>query len=272
MSGIAVGQIVGIPLGTILADLFNFRTPFLMFAGTMGLAWLLIWYFVPQPDVQRDTQRLSIQRAVGNYFQLLKDPAPAAATIAYGLMFFSIGLYVIYLPTWLEATLQVSGTLIASLFFVGGIANVVTGPLAGRFSDKVGRKPLIVSSCLGLGLIMLATTYMIADMWMAYFVFALAMVMVAMRISPLQSLLTALVPDQKRGILMSLAIAVGQAGIGLGGAVAGLAYTEYGYFSNTVMAAVAIILMALLVQFYLPEPKGDTVRELTPEPAKVARS
>lgn len=268
MSGIAVGQIVGIPLGTVLADLFNFRTPFLMFAGTMGFAWLLIWYFVPQPDVQRDTKRLSLRRAVNNYFQLLRESAPASAVAAYGLMFFSIGLYVIYLPTWLETTLHVSGAAIASLFFVGGIANVVTGPLAGRFSDKVGRKPLIVYSCLGLGIIMLVTTYLITNMWVAYFLFALAMVMVAMRISPLQSLMTALVSDERRGILMSLAIATGQVGIGIGGAVAGLAYTEYGYISNTVMGAISIILMALLVQFFLPEPEGDVAQELAPETAK----
>ncbi|MDX1547121.1 MAG: MFS transporter [Rhodothermales bacterium] len=269
MSGIAVGQIIGIPLGTLLADWFDFRMPFLAFAATMGLAWLLIWFYVPQPDVERDPHRLSVGRALRNYAALMKEPILVVAVVAFFLMFFSIGLYVIYLPTWLENTLGVGGEQIASLFLAGGLANVVAGPIAGRVSDDVGRKPLVVISCLGLGVVMLVTTYLVTAMWIAYALFAVAMVMVAMRISPLQSLMTALVADHRRGILMSLAVAVGQIGIGLGAAVAGLAYTAYGYLSNTAIGAVAIFIMALLVHYFLPEPDGDpTAREAPAEPAE----
>src|SRR5690606_10088794 len=38
MSGIAFGQIIGVPVGTLLADFFGFRWPFLMFAFSMLLA------------------------------------------------------------------------------------------------------------------------------------------------------------------------------------------------------------------------------------------
>jgi predicted MFS family arabinose efflux permease len=259
MSGIAFGQILGIPLGTVLADWVDFRVPFLMFGGTMAVAWGLIWQYVPQPEVDLDPQRLSLKRAILRYAELLRTPATAVATVVYFLMFFSIGLYVIYLPTWLERTLLVSGEEVASLFLVGGLANVVAGPLAGRLSDSWGRKPLIVASCLGLGVIMLATTYVVDGMWVAYGFFAAAMVMVAMRISPIQSLLSALVPAQRRGLLMSLAVAIGQVGISIGAAVAGLTFTEYGYLSNTVIGAVAILLMAGLVVVGLPEP--DASRE-----------
>lgn len=254
MSGIAFGQIIGIPLGTILADLINYRWPFLMFAITMGGAFVLIWRVVPQPDVDRDQRRLSVKRAVVDYFRLLRQSETGAASFAYFLMFFSIGLYVVYLPTWLERSLGVSGRAIATLFLVGGVANVVTGPLAGNLSDRIGRKPLVIWSCIGLAIVMLLTTYLVVNMWMAYLLFGFAMVMVAMRLSPLQSLLSALVIDAKRGILMSLAVAVGQIGIGISGALAGPAYTEYGYVSNTVLGAIAISMMAILVWWKLPEP------------------
>jgi predicted MFS family arabinose efflux permease len=84
------------------------------------------------------------------------------------------------------------------------------------------------------------------------------MIMVAMRISPLQSLLTALVPDARRGLLMSLAVGIGQVGIGLGSFIAGISFVEYGYFSNTVIGAVSVVLMAVLVQIGLPEPGRST--------------
>ncbi len=254
MSGVAFGQIIGIPIGTVLADQFGFRAAFIMFAGSMTLTTVMIWLFVPQPKVERDKAPLTISRAAATYMELIRRPAVAAASATYFLMFFSIGLYVIYLPTWLESHLNVSGTVIATLFFVGGLATVVTGPMAGKISDTTGRKPLIVWSCLGLSVIMALTTWVVNSMLTAYIFFGLTMVMIAMRISPLQSLMTALVEDRRRGALLSLAVAIGQVGIGIGGAVAGIAYTQYGYVSSTLVGAAAILAMAALVHFRLPEP------------------
>lgn len=254
MSGVAFGQIIGIPVGTVLADQFGFRAAFLMFAGTMTLTTLLIWGFVPQPDVERDTDRLTLAKAISTYKELLARRVVVSASATYFLMFFSIGLYVIYLPTWLERTLGVSGTAIASLFLVGGVATVIAGPAAGKLSDRIGRKPLIVGSCLGLAVVMTLTTYVIDSMWMAYLLFGATMIMIAMRMSPLQSLMTALVEERRRGALLSLAVAIGQVGIGIGGAVAGMAYTNYGYVSNTLVGAASILGMAWLVQRALPEP------------------
>jgi predicted MFS family arabinose efflux permease len=90
------------------------------------------------------------------------------------------------------------------------------------------------------------------------------MITVGMRISPLQSLLTALVPDNRRGLLMGLAVGLGQAGIGLGSFAAGLLYGPYGYLSNTVAAALAMGAMALLVWKGLPEPDLRPRRSATP--------
>jgi predicted MFS family arabinose efflux permease len=257
MSGIAFGQIIGIPLGTILADTLGFRWAFLMFAITMGMASLFIWLVVPQPEVRRDTSQLSLIHIGRRYRSLLGRRETLAACISYFLMFFSIGLFVTYLPTWLESHLGVSGTHIASLFLVGGIANVLSGPASGRLSDRVGRKPLVLASCIGMGFVMIATTLVVDTMLAAYTLFSLAMVTVGMRISPLQALLTALVRDQRRGTLMALAIACGQAGIGLGSLVAGATYVPYGYGVNTFIGATGILIMAAVVHTMIPEPSGD---------------
>lgn len=257
MSGIAFGQIIGIPIGKIVADLFGFRWPFLVFALTMAVATVLIWRFVPQPDVQRDRDRLSIRRAVSNYGQLLKNPETAAAAAVYFLMFFSIGLYVTFLPLWLQQQVGITGTEIAVLFLVGGVANMVSSPVAGHLSDRIGRKPLIIASCLGMSGLMVGTTYLVGGVWSASVLFALIMVMVALRISPLQSLLTALVPGARRGILMSLSVAIGQIGFGVASGLAGFTYVAYGFLSNTLVGALLLVLMAFLVQGWMPEPQQE---------------
>lgn len=265
VSGVAVGQILGIPAGKFLANTFGFKWPFLMFAITMTISAFLVWFFVPQPNVQRDTSRLTFSSVFLRYTNLIKKPEVFAATVVYFLMFLSLGLYVIFFPTWLEDVVGLSAWNIQILFVVGGIANVLSSPVAGKLSDRVGRKPLIVVSCIGLGLIMIATTYFVSNAWYAYIMFAMAMIMFALRFSPLQSLMTALVTSERRGMLMSLAIAIGQVGMGLGSALAGPAYTAYGYVSNTYLGAVAIFAMAIIVVKMLPEP-GDEMTVETLEP------
>ncbi len=257
MSGIAMGQILGIPIGTVLAEYMGFRAPFLAFAGLMILTFLLIWLTVPQPDVKLQRARITVLGSIRKYLLMLQKPEIIAAAGSYFLMFLSISLYVIFLPTWLETTFEVSGNEIATLFFAGGIANVITGPQAGKLSDKWGRKSIIIFSCVGLALVMIFTTLLVQSFWMAYPLFFVTMMLVAMRISPFQALTTELVSAGKRGTLMSLLVAIGQVGYGLGGSIAGPAYVWKGYFSNTVIGAIMIFGMAFLVWRYLPEPEVE---------------
>lgn len=260
MSGVAAGQIVGIPLGKFLAGILSFRWPFIVYGIAMLIALLLVAQFVPQPDVKRSKGPLTISRSISNYAQLLKETKIVAAAAAYTLMFSGIGLYLVFLPTWLETEVLLSNNDIVFLFLIGGVMNVLTGPLAGRVSDRVGRKPLIISSCIGLSLIMVATTLVVDGKWMAYAFFGLAMVMIAMRISPFQALITALVSADRRGILMSLSIAIGQVGMASGSALAGFVYErfgDYGYFSNTLLGAIGMMAMAFVVWQFIPEPDGS---------------
>ncbi|MFH1762900.1 MAG: MFS transporter, partial [Gemmatimonadota bacterium] len=260
MSGSAFGQIFGIPMGVVLAGQFGFRAPFYLFSVTMAVTFLLLWVRLPQPPMRKREGRLTLRGAVSDYGAMLRQREIAAASVAFFLMFLGVSIFIVYFPTWLERSVGFSPNQIATLFLVGGIANVLAGPQAGRLSDKVGRKVIVLLSCVGLSLVMLATTILIKSLWVAYPLFFLTMILVAMRISPFSALLTALVPDQNRGSLMSLTIALGQVGFGLGGALAGPFYANFGYGSNTVIGAVSVLGMGLMVWFLVPEPRGGEKR------------
>jgi predicted MFS family arabinose efflux permease len=259
MSGTAFGQVAGVPIGKILATEFGYRWPFLLFAITMALATFMIWRFVPQPNTKLDKGRLTPRRIVRKYLDVLDGPVMAAVG-SYTLMFAGFGLFATFLPSWLESTIGLTGYEVALLFAMGGVANVIAAPSAGRLSDEIGRKPLVVWATVALGLIMLIAPYAIDGFWTAGLLFFLAMASVGIRIGPLQSLLTALVPDQRRGLLMGLAMSVGQAGFGVGSFLAGIGYGQIGYISNTITGAVAMLFMAVLVQRGLPEPSLQSPR------------
>ncbi|MCC5926100.1 MAG: MFS transporter [Bacteroidetes bacterium] len=253
MSGAATGQIVGIPLGTVMADYFGFRVPFLLFGLTMFATYFLVWRYVPQPNVTLNTSRITILGSIKNYYQLLRVSKIRAATGSFFMTFISVGLFVVYFPTWLQQTFDVDGVYIASLFLVGGIANVIIGPKAGKLSDTIGRKGLVMISCLISSVIFAITTFTIIRPWIAYPFFFLVMSLVAMRVSPFQALLTELVPAERRGSLLSLNAALGQAGLGLGGAVAGVLFTVQGYASNSMLAGFTLLITGLIIWKYVPE-------------------
>jgi len=257
MSGSAVGQIVGIPLGIVLSSRWGFRAPFWIFAATMAATVALLFLRVPQPPVKRTTGRLSPRKAAADYLGMLKRPEVAWAAAAYFVMFLGVSLFIVYLPTWLERDRGITPAEIATMYFLGGIANVVTGPQAGRISDRVGRRRIILQACVGLSLVMVATPLLVRDEWVAYPMFFVLMVLIAMRTSPFSALLTALVTDERRGSLMSLTVALGQVGFAAGSGLAGPLFAHVGYASNAALGAVSVLAMGLIVWNYIPEPEGE---------------
>ena len=258
MSGTAFGQVAGIPIGKVLATGFGYRWPFLMFALPMALSAVLIWQYVPQPDADLDEKRLTPSRLVEKYQTVLRGTDAVNAVASYFLMFAGFGLFTSFLPSWLESTVGVSGYEIALLFAIGGTANILASPLGGQISDRIGRKPIVVWASLALGLLMAVAPLYITGFMIAAVLFFLAMALIGIRVSPLQSLITALVPDRQRGLLMGLAASVGQAGFGIGSFAASATYGAYGYLSNAAGGALAMIAMAGLVYWGLPEPSLQT--------------
>jgi predicted MFS family arabinose efflux permease len=258
MSGFAFGQVVAVPIGTILAELYGFRSPFYLFAIVAMISFLLILAVLPQPLMKREgekrEEKLSVKTALKSYWKLLQKPAVRNAAIAYATMLFAVSTFTVFFPTWLEQKLGMSPSATATLFMVGGLANILIGPQAGRLSDKIGRKPMIVGSCFISATVFTATPFIVSGILSAYAVFFCVMMLLALRLSPLQALLTTLVPDHQRGSLMSLVVAVGQLGGGLGGIAAGVAYSEYGYFGNAFLSALFITATGLVIYYGVLEP------------------
>ena len=255
MSGIAMGQILGIPLGTFLAEIYGFKFPFIIFGGLMGLTTILIFFKVPQPNVELQVSRITLKTTFIKYRDLLRDQDIKAVAISYFLMFLSLSIYLIYLPSWLTHEFGVSVSEIGWIFFAGGIANAITGPNAGKLSDKIGRKNMIIASCFGLAALFILTTFIITSFWITFILFPMAMVLIAMRISPFQALSSELVKSNNRGTLMSLLVAIGNVGAGSAGSLAGPLFENFGYLSNTALGTFTILLTAFIVWRFVPEPE-----------------
>lgn len=254
MSGFALGQVLGIPIGAVMAERFGFKSPFLALAVFMGLASVLTWTKVPQPNVPL-ARELSLASALGKYRGLVTRRTTAAAALSYFIMFFGVGEYIAYLPTWLEAAFHVSADTVAGMFAVGGLAAVFANPIAGKLSDRVGRRVVILSTSVVFAVVAGVTPTLVTTFAWAYPVFFVAMASASMRSPPIQSLFSALVPADERGSLMSLSSFGGQTGFALGGAVAGVLYGRQGFGMVAGVACAATAAVTVLIWGALPEPK-----------------
>jgi predicted MFS family arabinose efflux permease len=267
MSGSAVGQIIGIPVGITISARWGFRAPFYLFAATMAATVVLLFLRIPQPPVKRTEGRLSIRRAAAGYLSMLKRSEVVWAAAAYFTMFFGRAVYLVYLPTWLERDLGATPGQIATMYLLGGFADVATGPQAGRLSDRYGRRGILLLASVGLSVVMLATPFVVRRAAWAYPLFFVTMVLVSMRVSPFSALLTSLVDDERRGSLMSLTVALGQVGFAVGSAIAGPLFARAGYTSNAVVGAVFVLALGVIVWSRIPEPRFATTTGAPPPPA-----
>lgn len=253
MGGFALGQVLGIPMGAVMASRWGFRSPFLALAGFMALSALLTYARVPQPDVPL-ARELSLGAALRRYGALATRRTTAAAAVAYLLMFFGVGAYIAYLPTFLEARFHVGGDAVAGMFVIGGAAAIVANPVSGWLSDRLGRRGIILGACVAFAAVVGATAWCMPVFEVAYVVFFCAMGSASFRMPPFQSLFSTLAPPEERGSLMSMTSFGGHTGFAIGGAVAGLLYDVVGFGGVGVAAAAATLLAAAIVAAELPEP------------------
>ena len=253
-TGSAVGQIAGIPAGTLLADSVSLSAPFLFFSIIMSFACLMIKLFVPQPTIEAPDNVRKPLTILADYANLIRRPYVVPVAFGYLLMFLSITIYIVYFPSWIETEFKADITEIATLFLLGGLATAIGGTMAGKAADVRGRRPVILYSSVGLGMVMMLTTPLLQhSFWNACILFAIVMLLISARTIPFQALVSDIIPDHCRGKLFCFSIAVGQAGMGLGAALTGYVFSSYGFMGNSLIGATAVIGMALIVLRYIPD-------------------
>jgi len=255
LSGFAVGWIIGIPAGSLLADQAGFTAPFVAFGWIMAGAFALVLFFLPQPAAKLDESPLTFRLGAEKYLYLLKQRQPGTIVGCYFLMYSCVGLFIFFLPSWLEQEIALSSGQVATLFSVAGVTQVVASPVAGRLSDHFGRKVMVVAASLCTCAVVGSVTLLVTGMTTAVIFFGLAVTFESFRAPPLQALMSQLVSSKRRGTLFSLCNAVGQCGFGSGTALAGWLYGAGGYVSNSIAGAACMGLVALVIWSIVTDPR-----------------
>ncbi len=247
ITGSALGQIAGIPLGILLAEQLGFSSPFFVLGLLMLIAFSLIHFFVPQPIDVFAEKKVTVSEAMQQYWSIIRQPIYRRAALGYILMFFSVTIYLIYFPKWLTETKAATSTELAFVFMVGGIASLLGGPFAGWLADRVGRTSVTITASMVMAGAMGVSLFFLLDAMIISVIFFVVMLCLSGRSIAFQSGVSDMTSVKDRGKAMNLMISLGQIGMAGGSTVAGLIYSNLGFTVNAILAIASSMAMALLV-------------------------
>jgi predicted MFS family arabinose efflux permease/pimeloyl-ACP methyl ester carboxylesterase len=280
MSGVAISYflapVVGVPLGTFLTGRYGWRSVFWTVAILAALAALLIKLF-PLPSTIRDAQE---QQTKDNESSA---PAPSVKASLWKLMsrsrstrmglvsafFVSGGLvgFTTFLGTWLSEGFHAGTREIGLIYALAGAGAVLGSVLGGVLADRYGKRRIAAqSSAVMIFCLLLLPTFA----WgvMLWTLICITAFLAALRVAPLQALVTEIVEPSERATYVALRNSASQ--LGIAAAVAGGArlYAAYGLTGVGLLCA-ALTLGAWLTVRLLYDPHdrhaATSAAELRPD-------
>jgi len=216
----AVSQVAGIPMGLFLAGKYGWHMPFLMIAGLGIPVGLVILRWMKPIDMH--LKERAAQRPLVHLVKTASQMRYVRAFVATALLSTGGFLMMPYSSAFLVRNVGVDEKVLPIVFVVAGFVGLFTGPLIGRFSDRIGKfRMFVAGSVLASLLVPIMTHLSITPLWEVLILNTAMYTAVFSRMIPSQALISG-VPDAKdRGAFMSINSSVQQLGGGIASVIGG---------------------------------------------------
>ncbi len=251
----AASQILGLPIGLMLANAYGWHAPFWMIAGAGSILGLVMLVYLKPVDAHL---HLKIDHnAFHHLFATVTRPDYAKAFFATTLL--ATGGFML-MPFGSAFSIHNLGIKIAQLplvYLITGFCSILLGPFIGKLSDKIGKFNIFCAgSALSITMVAIYTHLGITPLWMLITLNVVLFAGISSRMIASSALLTA-VPDAKdRGAFMSVNASTQQISGGIASIVAGLiiVQTSSGSLERYDVLGYVVIgsmLLAILMLYFL---------------------
>ena len=249
--GISSSLVLGVPLGILVTNWFDWRTVFLGIAFLTIIPFILISVYIEQSWVEH-VQPLSGQiKALGNIKII-------GAHLAVVFMLAGHYTFYAYFTPFLESALDLSGYWISVFYFLFGIAAVFGGGLGGSLADHIGatKSMLIFIGSFAIVLFILPyTTFFIPLFIMIMMIWGA----LSWSNSPATQSYLIQTDPLNSDIHQSLHNSAIQIGIALGSAVGGIVVEQQSSVSHTATVGGGIVVLAFICAVVsIALPKKET--------------
>ena len=228
--GFGISQVLGIPISLYLANVWNWKAPFLMIVGLATLIWLAIMF-----KLQPITKHLDVKNernALSHLWHTVKQRHYRIGFFATALL--SLGGFM--MMPWGSAfavnNLHVTPEQLPLLFMVAGVSTLFIMPLIGRLSDKMDKYYLFALASLWMIIVVLIYTNLTpVPLWIVMILNVLMMIGIMSRMVPSMALVTALPEMHDRGAFMSINSSLQQIAGGIAAGIGGLIVVQKDKYS-----------------------------------------
>ena len=237
-AGLAIAQVVGIPIGSFLSSL-GWRIPFFAIAAASVLLWILL--YARFPNVR--PANAAGGRLFAPYAHVGRSRPLMLSLVAY--LLFQTGNFAAlsFIGSWFSQDFGATQTMIGAAMIVIGLGNAIGSLTGSRLVARLGQQRSLLLGILALGAIYLVTAF-VHTLWIAVVVLALGMLVGGFLFPVLMSELQSHT-DLARGTVSSLSNAAMYAGTTIGGAVGGYLLTQFTGYSGVAVFTVAAYIVSL---------------------------
>ncbi len=221
----AASQILGIPVGLYLANIWGWHAAFFMIVGLATLIGLTILIKVKPID-----QHLAVQSDKNAFLHLWHAVSNRSYQTGFlATAFLSVGGFMLmpFGSAYLINNIKITQTELPMVFMLTGVASIFMMPLIGKLSDKVDKFMIFsAGSVLAVVLILIYTNLSPVPLWEVVVLNMILFMGIMSRMIPATTL-TMSIPDMKdRGAFMSVNASLQQVAGGIAALCAGLIVTQ----------------------------------------------
>src|SRR5262252_9467135 len=147
-SGYFAALVLGVPIGSLLAQWQGWRSSFVVFGLLSIVAFLLVRFRLPEDTPQMAEQDLGdrMARRFGNMKVVFETRERIAAVV--GAFFVSAGFvgFIYYLGSWLTKSFGLQTREVGLVFVAVGVASLGGSLLAGPIADRFGKRAISILS------------------------------------------------------------------------------------------------------------------------------
>lgn len=251
--GFGASQVLGVPIGLYLANMWGWEAPFWMIAGlAVIIAAIILLKMKPV------TTHLAVQRDKSAFMHLWHTVAKKRHRVGFtSTALLSIGGFMMmpFGSAFAINNLGLTNAELPMLFMISGVSSLVIMPLIGKLSDRISKfKIFMVASVWMMIMCVVYTNLSITPFWIVVILNILMMMGIMSRMVP-SSALTSAIPDlEDRGAFMSINASLQQIAGGVAAAVSGLIVVQKSTFSpleNYNVVGYAIVVISIISIFLM---------------------
>lgn len=268
----AASQILGLPIGLLLANQFGWHAPFWMIA-IFGIAVgvVIIAYMKPVAvHLDIKNERHPIQHLIKTFSvpDYVKGYLSTTLLATGGFMLMPFG------SAFSTNNLGLTLGQLPMVYLIVGIFSIATGPLIGKLSDQVGKfKVFVWGTVVASIMVAIYTPMGITPVWVVIAISVIMFAGITCRMITSSALMSAVPDPQDRGAFMSINASVQQIAGGIASAIAGMIVYQapdgmlhrYDILGYVVIGTMVItIVMMYWIDKHIQEMMS---RKATPKPA-----